>query len=165
MNVAVIGLTRENGNGGSGKKTKTSKPTGDVDASDDSWESVGKVADEQELEEHPELEAAAEEHGLVPDQYQLWERLGFDIDQAIANAEGGEEEEEVEEESEPSTKLTAAEGKEYIGYEADMDDGQGNVITVEVTKFVVKTQLFTVVDDEESEYDVELSDLDFGEDE
>jgi hypothetical protein len=120
----------------------------------ESWEDVGVAADDEGLQEHEELQAAAEAAEIEWAELETWKEIGQLIDAATPAEEVYEEEEGEAEEPELDIAFD-----DYVGFECTARDVDGSATT---TAYDAGTSMFTVEDADGNEMEFEFGDLDFG---
>jgi len=149
LNIDVVGIVSDSSASPSeSKKTSTVKVEG--------YKEVGERADNGEEDAESELTEEAESRGLDPDEYESWSDLGEALDKLQADAE------QKKGNNDSSDEIDYL---EYVGYEATFNSDETGEMIVTTSSYDEDTGLFTVVDEEENEYECEFSDLEFDNDE
>jgi hypothetical protein len=98
LSVDVQGLGTPTSSNGAAKPARSLKKEADTEST--KYSAMGLDADDEGVDTHADLEALAKVHGMDPDEFDTWEKLGQALDAAEASAEADEEEAEAEEEEE-----------------------------------------------------------------
>lgn len=150
LNIDVVGMLSDTS--ASPSKSEKEDTPSKTSVKLEGYKDLGTKADDGDEDAEAELSEEAESRDLDPDDYESWSDLGEALDKLQADAEN----KDASEDSDYS---------EYVGYEATFNSEETGEMTVTANAYDEDTGLFTVVDEDDNEYECEFSDLDFDEEE
>lgn len=150
LNIDVVGMISDASAAPSKSEKKETPSNNPVKL--EGYKDLGEKADDGDDDAQAELTEEAESRGIDSDEYELWSDLGEELDKHQADDENKDDSD-------------TSDYSEYVGYEATFNSEETGEMAVTANAYDEDTGLFTVIDEDDNEYECEFSDLDFNEEE